>query len=122
MATLPTPEYCIILSTAGDLTEAHRIADALVDANLAACVQLSQISSVYRWRDAIETAGEVRLTVKTRTALFDAAAATIRANHSYDTPQILRVDCAGGDADFLQWISDSTRDAETAGAPERRAP
>lgn len=111
MATQSASDFCLVLSTAGDLTEAHRIADALVQDNLAACVQLSQISSVYRWRDQIETNGEVRLSIKTRRTLFDAVAETIRAHHSYDTPQILMVACVEGDAAYLNWLQDSTRDA-----------
>lgn len=111
MPIKPASDFCVLLSTAGDLTEAHRIADALVGANLAACVQLSQISSVYRWRDTIETSGEVRLMIKTRMDLVDAASEVIRANHSYDTPQILTVACISGDQDFLDWIGAATQNA-----------
>ncbi|MCI4665756.1 MAG: divalent-cation tolerance protein CutA [Neomegalonema sp.] len=111
MQTRSATEFCVVVSTAGDLTEAHRIADALVEAKLAACVQITQISSVYRWRDRVETSGEVRLAIKSRSALFDQIAAMIKEHHSYDTPQILMLDCAAGTAEFLDWIEESTTPA-----------
>ena len=108
MKTRPANDYCVVLSTASDLTEAHRIADALIEANLAACVQLSQISSVYRWGGTTETNGEVRLFIKSRRDLFPQIAATVGEHHSYDTPQVLMMDCVEGAAAYLDWIDEST--------------
>lgn len=108
MKSVEAIEYCVVLCTAGDLTEAHRIADALIEAREAACVQLEQISSVYRWDGAIETSGEVRLSIKTRTTLFARVAQRIREHHSYETPEILRVDIVEGDPAYLEWMSAAT--------------
>ena len=110
----PTPRRrraaaVVVLSTAGSRAEAERIAAALVDERLAACVNLvAPITSVYRWRGAVERSEEVLLIVKTRRTLATAAAARIRALHSYELAEAIVVPIAGGAADYLAWIADET--------------
>ncbi|MDR1696873.1 MAG: divalent-cation tolerance protein CutA [Rickettsiales bacterium] len=100
--------YCIIFSTAGSAAEADKIAAALIDARAAACVQMTPITSLYRWKGAVEREPEIHLMIKTRDELYDAAAEIIRANHSYETPQIVRVPITDGLPEYLDWIRDET--------------
>jgi periplasmic divalent cation tolerance protein len=104
----------LILSTCGSREEADRIARALVEERLAACVQVSAIESWYRWQGKTEHAPEQRLHIKTIAALAETVTARIAALHSYDVPEIIVVPITGGSADYLAWITDSV---STGNAP-----
>jgi len=102
---VPVLSDCIVLMcAAGTRDEAAAIATALVEARLAACVQLMPIESVYRWQGAIERADEVMLHAKTTAACLAEAEALIRAHHSYALPEIVAVPIVGGSADYLDWL------------------
>ncbi|HJQ97578.1 MAG TPA: divalent-cation tolerance protein CutA [Candidatus Polarisedimenticolaceae bacterium] len=101
-------EHAVVLSTASSAEEAAKIADALVERRLAACVNvLPGVRSTYRWKDGVERADEWLLLVKTRRARFDEVAAAIRELHSYELPEIVLLDIAGGDPRYLAWIDAS---------------
>ena len=92
-----------------DFAEAERIAEALVQDRLAACVNiLGAVKSVYRWQGAVEKAQEVALVAKTCAGLFDALSTRVRELHSYDTPAIVAWPIVAGDAAYLNWIRDET--------------
>ena len=94
---------------AADADEAERIAEALVAERLAACVNLlGSVTSVYRWKGAVERANEVALIVKTRRDLFDRLAARVRALHSYEIPAIVAWPIVAGDAAYLAWVAEET--------------
>ena len=94
---------------AADQDEAERIARALVEERLAACVNvLGSVSSTYRWQGQVERATEVSLVAKTRRDLFDKLAARVRALHSYETPAIVAWPIVAGDSAYLAWIADET--------------
>lgn len=100
----------LVFTTCGSDEEAERIARALVDSRLAACVAISPgIHSVYRWQSAIEEGAEWALTIKSRRDLFDALSKEIRRLHSYKTPEILALPVADGSAEYLQWMDESLR-------------
>lgn len=88
----------------GTRDEGVAIAAALVEARLAACVQLMPIDSVYRWEGAITRSAEVMLHAKTTRACLGAAEALIRARHSYALPEVIAVPVVGGSADYLDWV------------------
>jgi periplasmic divalent cation tolerance protein len=101
-------EAIAVLMTAANREEAARIADMLVDAHLAACVQiLPEMESVYRWQGRIERQAEVLLIAKTTKAKFDQLESEVRALHSYETPQIVAVPLVAGSAPYLEWLSAS---------------
>ena len=83
---------------------AAAIANLLIDERLAACVQLLAVQSFYRWEDKTQNEAEVLLLVKTRTALFDAAIARIKAAHSYAVPEIVGMPFTAGFAGYFGWI------------------
>ncbi|WP_404711325.1 divalent-cation tolerance protein CutA [Sphingomonas sp. MMS24-J13] len=94
----------LILCTTGTIGEAEAIARALVDERLAACVQISEIGSWYRWRGEVEHAPEQRLHIKTSADCADRVEARIKALHSYDLPEIVTINI-GGSAEYLAWIA-----------------
>jgi periplasmic divalent cation tolerance protein len=106
----------LITCACPDADVAERLAHALVEARLAACVQvLPGMTSVYRWAGAVERAGEVLLLAKTWDDRVEAVVATLRARHPYEVPEIMAVPAAGGLAAYLDWVRAETR---PDGAPE----
>jgi periplasmic divalent cation tolerance protein len=101
----------IVLVTCGSKREARRIARALVDARLAACVNVAQapVESVFRWKGKIETAREFLLMIKTSRKRFAALEAEVRRLHSYDIPEIIALPIERGSRPYLAWIGDSVR-------------
>jgi len=95
----------VVFMTATNGEEATRLAEMLVGAHLAACVQiLPEIESVYRWQGKIERSSEVLLLAKTTRAKFDDLEREVRALHSYDTPEIVAVPIVAGSAPYLEWL------------------
>ena len=103
-----TGEHGVLLTTFPSREEAQRTARLLVEEKLAACVQLLPIESFYRWQGAVQNEAEVLLLIKTRTALFDAAIARIKAVHSYTVPEIVALPFSSGFAGYLDWIGEVT--------------
>lgn len=94
---------------------ASRIADALVEARLAACVQvLPGMTSVYRWQGKVEHADEVLLLAKTTRERLDALTARIVELHPYELPEVVAVDIAGGLPAYLDWIARETAPGASA--------
>jgi len=101
-------EFSIIITTYADKDSAKEIAKLLVELRLAACVQMIPIESVYLWNDEINDDNEIMLMVKSKTALFEKVATTIKENHSYDVPEIIQIPITNGLPEYLKWITDST--------------
>jgi len=96
----------VVFMTATNGEEATRLAEMLVGAHLAACVQiLPEVESVYRWQGKIERQSEVLLIAKTTRGKFDDLEREVRALHSYDTPEIVAVPIVTGSAPYLEWLS-----------------
>jgi periplasmic divalent cation tolerance protein len=95
--------------TACSADTAPRIAEALVGAKLAGCVQRLPIESTYRWRGEIETAAEVLLLIKMRAADYSAVEQAILALHDYETPEIVMLPVAQGFAGYLSWLGEVTQ-------------
>ena len=101
--------FCVVLTTTGSEEQAERIADAVLEAKLAACLQLMPIKSRYVWEGKIARDDEVLILIKAKSADYDDLAACIRAAHTYDVPEIVRLDIAAGAQSYLDWISAVTR-------------
>jgi len=103
-----TNETQIVLCTVPDEAAALRIASALVGEQLAACVNIVPgITSVYRWKDAIETAAELLLIIKTNMGVYTRLQDRIHALHPYELPEIIAVSIDQGLPDYLAWITNS---------------
>src|SRR3954453_6708387 len=95
----------VVFMTAPNGEEAARLADLLVGAHLAACVQiLPEMESVYRWQGKIERQSEILLIAKTTKEKFDELEREVRALHSYETPEIVAVPIVAGSAPYLEWL------------------
>ena len=98
----------VVFITTATGEEAARLAELLVGARLAACVQiLPKIESVYRWKDQVQREAEVLLLVKTTSDRFDELERQIRAIHSYETPEILAVQASAISDPYRKWLEDS---------------
>ena len=96
----------IILTTAGSAQEARKLARALVERRLAACVNVvPRIESVYRWQGKVESAREWLLVVKTTRARVKAVQAAIRELHSYDLPECIAIAIDAGSPAYLKWLT-----------------
>jgi periplasmic divalent cation tolerance protein len=94
-----------VYATFPDLAVAERIGRAVIEAGLAACVNIVPgMRSIYRWKGAIEAADEVVGLFKTRADGADALCAAIAGRHPYDTPAIVVLPIGGGDGRYLDWI------------------
>ncbi len=100
----------VILTTCGSAEEAERIARALVDARLAACVNmLPGVRSFYRWKGAIEDSAEVLLLIKSSRSLFAALRAELEKWHSYELPEVIALPVVEGSDGYLAWFEKELR-------------
>lgn len=95
----------VVLSTVPDAAVADRIARALVDERLAACVSvLGAARSTYRWQGEVESAVELPLLIKTTAGRLDALTARLVALHPYQVPEVLVLAVGAGLPAYLDWV------------------
>ena len=100
----------LVITNCPDEETANRIALAVVEAQLAACVNiLPRVQSIYRWPGAVESAVEVPLLIKTTAAAYPALEAAIRERHPYDVPEIIALPITAGLPAYLNWLVAETR-------------
>ncbi len=100
----------VVFLTAASGEEATRLADLLIGAHLAACVQiLPEMESVYRWQGQVERQSEILLIVKTTAGRFAELETEVRALHSYETPEIVAIPLVTGSQPYLDWVSESVK-------------
>ncbi len=105
-------DLIVIETTLGTRQDADKLAAALVDQKLAACVQITgPITSTYRWQGQIETSEEWRLSIKTERRYFEAAERAILALHPYEQPEILAFPVIAANAGYEAWVKDMIKDA-----------
>jgi periplasmic divalent cation tolerance protein len=105
------PDAIQIITTTPDKELAQRIARALVEQRLAACVQIAgPVESIYRWQGQIESASEWQCWIKTTTARYPDVERTIRELHSYTVPEILATPITAGNPDYLKWLAECVTD------------
>lgn len=98
-------EAVVVLITAANAGEARDLAEMLMDAHLAACVQILQpMTSVFRWKGTIQHQNEVLILVKTLRSKFEQVEREVRAQHSYDTPEIIALPITAGSIPYLEWL------------------
>jgi periplasmic divalent cation tolerance protein len=100
----------LVLTNLPDRESADRLARGVVEARVAACVNvLSPARSVYRWKGAVETAEEYPVLIKTAADRYPELEKTIRALHPYELPEIVAVSIEAGHPAYLAWVETETR-------------
>ena len=103
----------LVLTTAGSEEEARKIAHALVERKLAACVNIvPRIHSVYRWQGKVESAEELLLIIKTTQDREEPVRSAIKELHSYELPECIVIGIDGGSKEYLDWVSASVASSE----------
>lgn len=101
-------EKLIVIMTA-PYEDAVKIARALVDERLAACVNIvKEVRSIYRWEGKVEDDTEALMVAKTRAELFDALSGRVRELHPYSVPEVIAAPLASGIKPYLDWIDEVT--------------
>jgi len=98
----------IVLSTAGSEAEARKIAQQLVERELAACVNVVPgVESTYRWQGKIESSREWLLLIKTSADRLISVREAIQEMHSYELPECVSLSIDDGSPEYLSWLADS---------------
>ena len=100
----------MVASTTGSENDARSLASGVIEARLGACAQIvGPITSVYRWNGNVQTDQEWRVEIKTASDQVAVLTEHIKANHSYDVPEIVVTSITGGSTEYLSWLVDETR-------------
>jgi len=105
-------KYIQIQTTFNKREEAVKFAELILDVQIVACGQISEIESFYNFEGKRCHDKEYRLSIKTRTALYNECEAFIKAHHPYKVPQIIAVQIIAGSLDYLDWIDENTKRQE----------
>ena len=111
MTSLDTPlELSAVVTTVGTPDDARRLAHAVLEQRLAACVQVEPITSHYRWQGALHEESELRLVCKTLPATVPALLALLRTQHPSPLPPLV-VQALAATQDYADWVRQETRGA-----------
>lgn len=99
--------YGVVLVTVASLTAGKAIAMSLIEAKLAACVNLFPLDSIYLWEGKINQEQEYQLIIKTDLSKFDELEAKIKTLHSYEVPEIIALPIIAGSNTYLDWLGAS---------------
>jgi periplasmic divalent cation tolerance protein len=105
-------DVVLVLSTVPDDASVEKVARALIDERLAACVNVhSPMLSIYRWKGTVERDSERQLVIKTTRAALPALEKRLRELHPYELPEFLVVEASGGSEKYLEWVAQEVRGA-----------
>jgi periplasmic divalent cation tolerance protein len=99
-------DKCLVLVTCSSTAEARRIARGVVEARLAACVNIlpGAVTSIYRWKGKVESARERLLLIKTSRRRLAKLQVAVEKMHSYDVPEFIALPIAAGSRAYLAWM------------------
>lgn len=109
ISAVPLMKAIQVITTIDSRKKAKEIADALLGARLAACVQIFPIASSYRWKGKIENANEWLCLIKAREADYPKIEAAIKAIHPYSVPEIIALPIVKADKQYLDWLAKETK-------------
>ncbi len=119
---MPTPRsFYVVLVTCASLEEARKIATAVVEERLAACVNIhtAPVESIYRWQGKLETAREFLLLIKTTKQQLSRLRGEVQKLHSYQTPEFLVLPVHSGSRAYLDWLAASASELKRKAKPGR---
>lgn len=97
--------YRLVITTCPSLAEAEGLAEKLLSAKLAACVNIvPRVLSLYEWQGKLEREQEFLLLIKSRAEGFPELEKLVQASHSYELPELIAVPIEEGSAAYLNWI------------------
>ena len=97
--------YIQVLTTIDKKDDAEKIARAMVERKLAACVQISgPITSIYRWKGNIERAEEWQCWIKSKAVHYKEIQEAIKSIHPYEVPEIIATPVMTGSNEYLEWL------------------
>jgi periplasmic divalent cation tolerance protein len=99
--------YYIVLVTTDKIEEAEKIAEALLNAKLAACINYFNVTSTYWWENKIQKHKEVMLIIKTVKDKLAELMRVVKENHSYSVPEIIALPIVKGNPKYLVWLADT---------------
>jgi periplasmic divalent cation tolerance protein len=100
----------VVFTTCGSEEEARKLAAALIEKRMAACVNITApVTSVYRWKGVVEEAKEWILIIKSRRERFEELRVLLEGAHSYELPEVLAIPVVEGSPNYLAWVEDETR-------------
>ncbi len=102
-------KYSVIITTCGTRESAEKIAGALLDQKLAACIQIFDVTSLYTWKGQVNKDNESLLLIKAKAELYNEIEECIRQNHTYEVPEIVQLPIVNGFSSYLQWISEVSK-------------
>ncbi|WP_428024487.1 divalent-cation tolerance protein CutA [Arcobacter sp.] len=102
-------KLCIVQTTCKDMEEAKNIAKTLLNKKLAACIQISDIESLYTWNNELCEDKEKLLSIKTKKKNFKKIQREIKENHSYDLPEIISIDIENVSKEYKNFIGENTK-------------
>ncbi|WP_347939393.1 divalent-cation tolerance protein CutA [Rickettsia oklahomensis] len=102
-------DYCLILTTTNDLQIAKKIASILLELNLAACIQIDDVNSYFRWDGRVTLETEHRLIIKAKSSNYDELENKIISIHNYELPQIIKINIDYGFKKYLEWIDQNSK-------------
>lgn len=103
-------EVLAVITNVPDRATAERIADGLVTAGVAACVNImAECTSVYRWQGKLEHTSEVPMLIKTTRAVYPRLEEELRKQHPYELPEIIALPVSAGLPEYLNWVVTETK-------------
>ena len=102
-------KYVQVVITTGTSEVAEKIANSVLEQQLAACVRISSCLSMYRWQGKIERAEEFVCVMKSRADLYPELEQAIRSVHTYEVPEILATEIKTGSSEYLGWLDQELR-------------
>ncbi|MEC4804120.1 MAG: divalent-cation tolerance protein CutA [Jaaginema sp. PMC 1079.18] len=99
--------YGVVLVTVPTQDEGEAIAKELLEAQLAACISMTEIRSIYRWEGEVCSDLEWQLIIKTNLSVFSVLEAKIQELHSYEVPEIIALPITVGSQSYLNWIGEN---------------
>lgn len=101
-------EYIQVLTTLENRDDAEKIARALVEKRIAACVQImGPLTSFFHWQGKLDSAQEYLCVIKSRNDLFQEMETIIKSMHPYEVPEILATPITKGNKDYLSWLAET---------------
>lgn len=99
----------VVFVTAGSEEEGRKISRILVEERAVACVNLLPgMRSIFQWEGQVKEEQEVLLMAKTVSGAFERVTSLVRANHSYDVPEIIALPIQDGLPEYMSWVRETT--------------